>query len=454
MLNLQNLYPLIKKHNLNGPRYTSYPTALELKLDVNKPAILENIKTGQGELSIYMHIPFCKKLCYYCGCHKQIARNTDKSDPYVEQLKQEIKIWAEEFKAYSVKQIHFGGGTPTFLANHQLIALVNEVKNNFEMVGDIELNIEVDPRTVNGERLEDLIKLGFNRFSFGIQDFSQETQIAINRVQSLEQIEEIVAVMNKYQEVTYNLDLIYGLPYQTEFSFKQTLDKVITLAPDRISLFNYAHLPARFPEQNKIKNVTLPNSEVKLAIQLMAIETLSDAGYVYIGIDHFAKPEDKLAKALAEGKLHRNFQGYTTHGNQALLGLGVSSISQIGDVMFQNTKSLTEYASQIDEGKAPIISNMFKNQDDKIRAEVIKDLLCNLEVNLKEIERKYNIEDRKYFESEIEALAKFTQDNLVEVNEDKLVRIKREGRFFARSIASVFDIYLNKSNQAKFSKVI
>ena len=329
---IQHLAPsILSKYNINGPRYTSYPTALEFHSEFTDVDLIQAIDSSERrDLALYLHIPFCHSLCYYCGCNKIVTRHRDKADEYLDFLLKEIENKARYFDTYRVSQLHLGGGTPSFLTQAQFNRLVKALKSHFVFEDDAEMGIEIDPREVELDLLDRLRALGFNRLSFGLQDTNLEVQQAIKRVQDTEFVAELMTRGRALGFSSINLDVIYGLPHQTAERFARTLEDVLALNPDRVSLFSYAHLPARFAAQKKIKDEWLPNGEAKLALMLAAIETFTSRGYVAIGMDHFAKPTDELAQAQASGLLHRNFQGYTVKGNCDLLGLGVSAISAIG----------------------------------------------------------------------------------------------------------------------------
>ena len=369
---------LLQKYNTSGPRYTSYPTALEFNSEFNDQALTTAIeKSPNRDLSLYVHIPFCHSLCYYCGCNKVITRHRDKADIYLDFLAEEISSRAPLFEDYTVKQLHWGGGTPSFLTQKQMTTLVSQLKERFNFADDVEMSIEVDPREVELDMADHLRKLGFNRISIGVQDIDRKVQETINRVQSTEFIEQLIARAKKVGFSSVNVDLIYGLPHQTTETFTKTLEKVKEMDVDRISLFSYAHLPSRFAAQRKLRDEWLPSTDEKFALMRLAIETLCEYGYEFIGMDHFAKPDDELAIAQRNGELHRNFQGYTTKGDCDLLGLGVSSISNIGNSYSQNLKDLQDYYRAIDDHKHAVDKGLTLVEDDNIRGYVIKELMCN-----------------------------------------------------------------------------
>ena len=363
---------LIQKYNYSGPRYTSYPTALEFNEQFNEQDFLTSVTLyPEKPLSIYVHIPFCHKLCYFCGCNKMVTRQHHKVTKYLEALKQEIINRAPLFKNKIVTQMHWGGGTPTYLNDEEIGWLIDVLKDNFQFANNIEQSIEIDPREITPKTIDHLALVGFNRLSMGIQDFNQEIQTLINREQDENLIANLIKQARKRDFASISLDLIYGLPKQTVESFTDTLNKVIALSPDRLSVFNYAHLPTRFAAQRKIKDEDLPAAIEKLKILQNSIEQLTQAGYTFIGMDHFAKPTDELAIAQQQGILHRNFQGYTTHGDADLLGLGVSAISMLGDSYAQNQKDLQIYQSEVQKKGNALWKGFTLNQDDKIRRDEI-----------------------------------------------------------------------------------
>ena len=446
---------MIEKYNYSGPRYTSYPTALEFDDSFTEAQLLTSIKNSKSnKLSLYIHIPFCAKLCYYCGCNKIITRHQHKADQYIDSLSKEIIKRAPLFKNYNVTQMHWGGGTPTFLTPEQIIRLAKLLKQHFQFAATGEFSIEIDPREIALSMLDTLKEAGFNRISVGVQDFNKEVQVAVNREQSEQFIFDLVAKAKAMGFVSTNLDLIYGLPHQTPESFAKTIKRIIELSPDRLSVFNYAHLPARFAAQRKIKDEHLPTPEQKLLILQQTIETLTNAGYQFIGMDHFAKPDDVLAKLQNEGKLHRNFQGYTTQEECDLLGLGVSSISQIGDCYAQNQKDLRPYYDAIENQGHALWKGCHLNQDDEIRRAVIKQLICHFELSMASIEQKFDIQFEHYFAEDLKLLQTFIDDELVHLN-NRVLTISETGHLLIRNICMCFDVYYRqKARQQQFSRVI
>lgn len=446
---------LIQKYNYSGPRYTSYPTALEFNEQFNEQDFLTSVTLyPEKPLSIYVHIPFCHKLCYFCGCNKMVTRQHHKVTKYLEALKQEIVNRAPLFKNKIVTQMHWGGGTPTYLNNEEIGWLIDVLKDNFQFANNIEQSIEIDPREITPKTIDHLALVGFNRLSMGIQDFNQEIQTLINREQDENLIANLIKQARKRDFASISLDLIYGLPKQTVESFTDTLNKVIALSPDRLSVFNYAHLPTRFAAQRKIKDEDLPAAIEKLKILQNSIEQLTQAGYTFIGMDHFAKPTDELAIAQQQGILHRNFQGYTTHGDADLLGLGVSAISMLGDSYAQNQKDLQIYQSEVQKKGNALWKGFTLNQDDKIRRDVIKQLICHFNLNKATIENRYQIKFDNYFAEDLQLLAPLVKDGLVENKADSLI-VSAKGQMLIRNICMCFDIYMRKvARQQQFSRVI
>ncbi|PSW09031.1 oxygen-independent coproporphyrinogen III oxidase [Photobacterium rosenbergii] len=446
---------LIEKYNYSGPRYTSYPTALEFH-EAFTPAEFDMACAQYPErnLSLYVHIPFCHKLCYYCGCNKIITRHQHKADQYLDALEQEIRQRSALLGERTVSQLHWGGGTPTFLTKPQVSRLMGLLREQFTFAPDAEISIEVDPREIELDMLDHLRSEGFNRLSIGVQDFNKEVQKLVNR----EQDEDFIfAMVERARELGFrstNLDLIYGLPKQTPELFAQTLQQVLTMRPGRLSIFNYAHMPKLFAAQRKIKEADLPQANAKLTILQQTIATLTGAGYQFIGMDHFALPEDELAVAQREGILHRNFQGYTTQGDTDLLGLGVSAISMIGDCYAQNQKELKQYYASVGEKREALWKGVSLDSDDLLRREVIKSLICNFHLDKQAIEQQFGIEFDSYFAEDIELLQTFIDDGLVEVS-DNAIDVALKGRLLIRNICMCFDKYLrHRARQQQFSRVI
>ena len=449
---------LLAKYNISGPRYTSYPTALEFSEDYQSSeyiSCLSELKQDKS-LSLYIHIPFCQNICYYCACNKIITKDKGKAEKYVEYLIKEIKMVAAKVGDNPLRQIHWGGGTPTYLSIEQITAIMQAIRDSFDVPNEesTEISIEIDPRAIPIEDIKPLAKLGFNRMSMGVQDFNPEVQKAVNRVQSFEMTHDMIIEARKYGFKSINLDLIYGLPLQTKETFEKTLNQVIEISPDRISVFNYAHLPHRFKPQRRINGDQLPSAGEKLAIFQYIIENLQDNGFLYIGMDHFAKPTDELAIAQKDGCLHRNFQGYTTHEEYELIGVGVSSIGSINGHYHQNVREIDEYYSLLDENKLPSWRGVAVNLDDLLRKAVIFDLICHFELDIKQYERKHSLDFVEYYATELKMLEAFEKDDLVTISEDKIT-VTNRGRLLIRNICMVFDAYMNELHLLNnFSKVI
>lgn len=456
-MSVQSLFnePLLNKYNINGPRYTSYPTALEFgPLTQKLPLKDAFVQSQQQALSLYIHIPFCHQLCYYCGCNKVVTRHQDKADRYLDYLEKEIRQLPVCAKAPPVKQIHLGGGSPSFLTLAQHTRLIALLTTHFSVEKGAQKSIEIDPRGVTTEYLSGLSELGFNRVSIGVQDTTEKVQEAINRVQDTSHIATLVKHAKQLGMTSVNLDLIYGLPHQTLSSFTETLSHVLTMRPQRVSLFSYAHLPARFAAQRKIDNAWLPQAQSKTALMKLAMETLNGAGYELIGMDHFALPDDELAKAQRSGTLHRNFQGYTTMGDLDLLGLGVSSISAVGPAYLQNPKTLNDYYSKLDEGKPSQHHGCFLSSDDQIRRYIIQQLMCNLALSVNDVENRFAINFANYFKEELTELQAFVDDGLLTVTPHAIFATSN-ARLLIRVIAMTFDAYLaSKKNLHRYSRVI
>jgi len=449
---------LIHRYDKSGPRYTSYPTALELHDGFTEPDYQQQIQLSNargGPLSLYFHIPFCDTVCYYCACNKIITKNREHAEPYLANLFKEIAIQGALFdKQRTVNQLHWGGGTPTFLDFSQMSRLMETTRKNFNLKDDDsgEYSIEIDPRATDNNTIKQLRELGFNRISLGVQDFDPAVQQAVNRIQSETETFTILESARKLGFRSTNIDLIYGLPLQTVASFKITLDKILSVEPERFSIFNYAHLPTRFKTQRQINAKDMPSAEVKLDILQMIIQQLLGAGYIYIGMDHFAKPDDELVIAQRENKLYRNFQGYSTHSDCDLIGLGITSIGRIADSYVQNVKDLADYDNLIGQDKLPIFKGFVLNEADSLRRAVITQLICHFSLTFKEIEEQFSIQFSHYFSDELAILTAMQADGLL-VIDDKSIQVLAAGRLLIRNICMVFDSYLNVSTK-QFSKVI
>jgi oxygen-independent coproporphyrinogen-3 oxidase len=451
---------LIERYDGRGPRYTSYPTALQFserlgEADYRANAL--NSNAGGAPLSLYVHIPFCHSLCYYCGCNKIVTRNQARVDRYMEMLHKEILMQSELFdRARPTRQLHFGGGTPTYLDNDQMDELMAALRHafNFDESEAREFSIEVDPRTVDADGIKYLTDLGFNRLSLGIQDFDPTVQEAVNRMQSYEEVSGLVKAARAANFKSISFDLIYGLPHQNVASFDATLDRVIGLRPDRLAVYNYAHLPERFKGQRMINADDIPLPSTKLDILHHTIDRLAESGYLYIGMDHFALPEDDLVQARGDGTLQRNFQGYSTHGECDLVGLGVSSISSIGNVYAQNAVTTMEYETLIENGHLPIKKGIAVDDDDLLRAEVIQALMCYDRLDFDDFDVGHDIDFRNYFKSELERLKPLAEDELIEL-EPGGIGITAKGRLLLRCIAMVFDRHMAEVDTDKrFSRAI
>lgn len=438
---------LIQRYNRSGPRYTSYPTAVEFKV-VASDQIEKNLLTQRDPnvpLSLYLHIPFCAHVCYYCGCNKIVTKDRSKSEPYLELLKAEIDRKAELLQGQPmVEQMHWGGGTPTFLSDDQMTDLMDHLRKRFNFSSDAsaDYSIEIDPREVRPTTLKHLRQLGFNRTSFGVQDLNQKVQQAVNRIQPESMIREVMTEARALGFRSINIDLIYGLPHQSQQTFAETLDVIIDMSPDRLSVFNYAHLPERFKPQRRIKAEDLPSPEEKLAILGNCITTLTKAGYHYVGMDHFAKPDDELSRAQREKQLHRNFQGYTTHGDCDLIGFGVSSISQISDCYLQNSPDINVYEEAINNNRFPVVKLIETHKDDLIRRQVIMELLCHDQMIFAELDQAFAIDSQNYFADELEQLKPMIEDDLL-IRSETGIHITDKGRLLVRNACMVFDAYLN-----------
>jgi len=450
---------LINRYDKAGPRYTSYPTALELHSGFTDQDYRQHIAKSNaagGPLSLYFHIPFCDTVCFYCACNKIVTKNRNHAVPYLENLLKEIAMQGALFdKTRVVNQLHWGGGTPTFLSYPQMQQLMAATREHFHLRDDDEgeYSIEVDPRETNDHTIKQLRELGFNRISLGLQDFDPAVQKAVNRLQSEEQTFAVLEAARAEGFRSTNIDLIYGLPLQTVDTFAKTLETVLAVSPDRFSIFNYAHMPTRFKTQRQINDNDLPTADVKLAILQMVGLRLIEAGYVYIGMDHFAKPDDELAVAQREGKLYRNFQGYSTHSDCDLVGLGITSIGRVGDAYIQNVKELDEYDQLIKQGKLPVFKGVDLNEDDKLRREVITQLICHFSLNFSRIEQLFGIDFSHYFADELRALAIMQADGLLSLT-SKDISVLPAGRLLIRNVCMVFDKYLAQKKQQQFSKVI
>ncbi len=450
---------LIKKYDRPGPRYTSYPTAVEFSDSFGPAEYAENLRetnqTGERPLSLYFHLPFCEKVCYFCGCNVIYTNKRDRAIPYVDHVIREMELVRPLVHAdRRVTQLHWGGGTPTFLKPELMRKLMEATKRLFPFADDAEIGIEVDPREAGDEHIETLGEIGFNRLSMGVQDFAPEVQRAVNRIQPFELTADRLKKARAVGFTSVNLDLMYGLPKQTLETMSDTLERTISLRPDRIAFFNFAWLPELKKHMRRINPDEIPSPDVKLQLLEMAVNKLNEAGYRYIGMDHFALPEDELCKALDAGTLHRNFQGYTTHAEADLYGFGVTSISEIGATYSQNDKINEPYQAKVERGDFPTIRGVRLTQDDLIRRDVIMGLINRMHVDLADVGQKFGIEPAAYFEGDIAELRPFIEDGLVTV-EGLHIRVTEPGRFLIRNICMTFDAYLKLAPaEKKFSRTI
>lgn len=450
---------LIKKYDKSGPRYTSYPTAIQFTENFTEQDYFQQVKLSNERntpLSLYFHIPFCDTICFYCGCNKIVTKNRNHAQPYLDAVYKELALQGSLFKATRiVKQLHWGGGTPTFISHEQMTELMQQTRRHFTLLDDDsgEYSIELDPREVDAGSITLLRKLGFNRISLGVQDFNPKVQQAVNRIQSYKETRDVIVAARKNEFHSISLDLIYGLPFQTVDSFSETVDKVLDLEPDRLSVFNYAHMPEMFKTQRQINADNLPSAEAKLAILQHVTNKLIDAGYEYIGMDHFAKPTDELAIAQKERKLYRNFQGYSTNSDCDLVALGITSIGKVADSYSQNIKTIKEYTEVIESDHLPVFRGIALTEDDILRREVINQLICHFELNFKEIEDAFSIDFPDYFADELKLLLEMQDDSLLELTKDRVL-VLPEGKLLIRNICMVFDIYLKKNKEQRFSKTI
>ncbi|WP_321875967.1 oxygen-independent coproporphyrinogen III oxidase [Paraburkholderia bannensis] len=450
---------LLAKYGANGPRYTSYPTALQFRddfdLDHYRRAAADP-GAAETDLSLYFHIPFCDTVCFYCGCNKVATKNRGRAKPYVQQLVREMASQAALFDTKRpVSQLHWGGGTPTFLSLDEMSALMAATREHFTLLPehDAEYSIEIDPREASAQTIAHLRGLGFNRLSLGVQDFDPLVQQAVNRVQPLELTIDVMNAARASGFESISVDLIYGLPHQDVKSFRRTLDTMLLLAPERISVFGYAHMPQLFKMQRQIDATALPTPATRLALLQLVVEQLTDAGYVYIGMDHFALPTDELARAQQQRTLHRNFQGYSTRADCDLIGFGASSIGKVGDVYAQNAKDLPGYGAAIDAGRLAISRGVRLTADDRLRRDIITELMCNLELRFDEFEAAYGVRFAAAFAPELERLNAFEADGLIARSANRL-EVLPAGRMFVRNIAMVFDRYLGTQQAERFSRTI
>ncbi len=453
---------LIKRYDRTGPRYTSYPTANQFNERVDACDYTTWVRQSNEDLIprslfLYFHLPFCNTICYYCACNKIVTKNTQRAVDYLTDLHHEIELQGELFDSDRVvEQLHWGGGTPTFLTAEQMRQLMLKIGQYFKLRSDDggEYSIEVDPRSTDSSTIKHLRSLGFNRLSVGVQDFDAEVQRAVNRIQSVALTQSVIESARRCEFKSINIDLIYGLPLQTVSRFAETLDTLIKINPDRIALYNYAHLPHRFPPQRRINAADLPKAEEKLSILQYSIERLTQAGYVYIGMDHFARPDDELAVAQHKGTLHRNFQGYSAHSNCDSVAMGVSAISNIGDHFCQNTTDINVYHEQLGKNKLPIYRGYEAQSTDILRRDIIQQLICFFRLDIGNIEQRWSIDFNDYFAPELKRLEPMQADGLLVVTNDE-IQVLDDGRFLVRNICMVFDRFIDpQEKDGLFSRLV
>lgn len=447
------------KYSKPGPRYTSYPTALEFSDTFGYDGYLDklHLQDPSRPLSLYFHLPFCKNACYFCGCNVVFTSKEDKKERYIDYLTRELQILSTHIDVNRpVIQLHFGGGTPTFFDANQMDRIITTIKSHFKnFTSDAEISCEIDPRHINEDQMRVMSDAGFNRVSFGIQDFDEKVQVAVHRVQPYDITKAAMELARKYNMVSVNVDLIYGLPYQSLETFKKSLDLAISLDPDRFAVFNYAHVPWLKKTMRKIDETTLPHPAEKLAIMRYTIDHMSELGYRMIGMDHFAKPEDELFKAIEKGELHRNFQGYTTKGGADLIGIGLTSIGEGADYYAQNFKEMEAYEAAIDAGKLPYERGVSLNEDDRIRQYVIMELMSNFKLDIRRFEKLYGVKFTEYFADAVEMLKPFEADGLLTITTDA-IECSVTGTLLIRNIAMAFDAYMKRhaSSDKAFSKTV
>lgn len=443
----------VSQYAINGPRYTSYPTAVQFSaLDEQSVLDVHEQQNKSAPLSLYVHIPFCHHVCYYCACTKVVTRDKSKADTYLDAVEKEMANLAPFYGKRVVEQLHFGGGTPTFLTIDQLARLLNLIAKHFILAEQGEFSIELDPRVTSFEQLTLLRKFGFNRVSLGIQDFNPQTQKAVNRVQSFDMIETMVEQIKSLGYKEYSFDLIYGLPFQSTQTFQQTLTQVLALDPDRIAVYNYAHMPERFKPQRRIATDSVPQASERLNMLAQSIERLTQNGYHYVGMDHFAKHQSDLVAAQNDNTLQRNFQGYSTYGQLDLLGIGMSSISQINGNFLQNIADVQEYQQKLETGQLPISRGYQLSEDDLIRQKVINQLSCGQTLYFSDIEKEFSIDFNDYFAKELLKLKTLDEHNLINLT-NSAIETTFYGKLLLRIICMQFDVYLS-NDLANYSKVV
>ena len=452
---------LLKKYDKPGPRYTSYPTAPYFHEGIDEQVYVRHIKRDNElkkdePISLYFHLPFCDTLCYFCGCNMMVTHNRQKIENYLTYLIKEMELLRPLIgRQRKVMQLHWGGGTPTYLSPEQIRRLGQAIREFFEFEDQAEIGVEIDPRELTREHMVALREMGFNRCSMGVQDFNPTVQKMVNRIQPEDITRQTVAWARELGFQSVNIDLMYGLPFQTPESYEKTLDIILDIDPDRLAVFNYAHLPSMIKHQRLIKDEWLPKPEEKLQLLKLSIEKLTSNGYVYIGMDHFAKPDDELTIAMNEGTLYRNFQGYSTHAGLNLFAIGITSISMLSDLYVQNVKKLDPYYERLDSGRLPVFKGVELTRDDILRREVITELMCNFNLKKEKIEQKYNIVFDDYFADALKNLKPMEQDGLIELHHDAL-RVTDMGRLLIRNIAMPFDYYLmqKQGQKPQFSRTV
>ena len=452
---------LLKKYDRPGPRYTSYPTAPYFHDGVDAKVFEKHLKNddqtlADKDISLYFHLPFCDTLCYFCGCNMMVTRNRQKIETYIDYIEKEMRLLKSKINPdRKIVQLHWGGGTPTHLSPRQIRRLGGLIHTYFNFSDQAEVSVEIDPRELTRDHMVALKEVGFNRCSMGVQDFNPKVQETVNRVQPEKLTRQTVGWARELGFESLNLDLMYGLPHQTVKSFEKTIDSILDMKPDRLAVFNYAHLPQMIKHQKLIKDEWLPSPDIKLQLLKMSIEKLTSSGFVYIGMDHFARPQDELTIAMQNGTLYRNFQGYSTHAGINLLAVGITSISMLSDLYVQNYKTLDEYYEKLDQGAIPVMRGVELNKDDQLRREVITELMCNFRLKKEKIESKYNIKFDAYFADALKTLKQFENDELVELADDQIA-VTTAGRLLVRNIAMYFDFYLNRKEKDKpqFSRTV
>lgn len=448
---------LLKKYDRPGPRYTSYPTAPYFHEGVDEAVYRTHLQKSAGtDLSLYFHLPFCDTLCWFCGCNTIITQNRDKIKNYLAYLEKEMRLLRPLLGSKRrVQQLHWGGGTPTHLEPDEIRHLGSLIHELFEFTDDAEVSVEIDPRELTRDHMAALHEAGFRRCSMGVQDFDEKVQKAVNRVQPESITRQTIDWARELQFESINVDLMYGLPFQKTDSYEKTIEKVLEMDPDRLAVFNYAHLPQMIKHQNLIQAEWLPRPEEKLQLLKLSIEKLTSNGYRFIGMDHFAKPDDELSVALDQGSLYRNFQGYSTHAGLDMIAFGVTGIGMLSRLYVQSVKKLPEYYEALDAGKLPVLRGVELTEDDALRREVITEIMCNFKLTKAKIEEKYNIKFDSYFAQALAGLPPFEADGLLTLS-DEAITIHEPGRLLIRNIAMLFDYYLNRAdkNKPQFSRTV